>query len=135
MNRALYRHVFNEKRGQVMAVAESAVGTGKGTRATAGRHGAGTARWARLRRLGFCLLVAFGGAAVLPAAAQVVAYKAAPAAQQATVLSAGNGVPLINIQTPSAAGVSHNTYGQFDVGAAGAILNNARTNVATQLSG
>ncbi|MFT3960420.1 hemagglutinin repeat-containing protein [Propionivibrio sp.] len=134
MNRALYRHVFNEKRGQVMAVAESAVGDGKGTGA-AGRHGAGTARWARLRRLGFCLLVAFGGAAVLPAAAQVVAYKAAPAAQQATILSAGNGVPLINIQTPSAAGVSHNTYGQFDVGAAGAILNNSRNNVATQLGG
>ena len=85
MNRALYRHVFNEKRGQVMAVAESAVGDGKGTGAAVGRHGAGTgtARWARLRRLGFCLLLAVGLAAVVPEApAQVVAYKAAPGGQR-----------------------------------------------------
>jgi filamentous hemagglutinin len=41
----------------------------------------------------------------------------------------------VNIQTPSAAGVSRNTYSQFDVQPKGAILNNSRTDTATQLGG
>ncbi|WP_309907779.1 filamentous hemagglutinin N-terminal domain-containing protein, partial [Variovorax soli] len=52
-----------------------------------------------------------------------------------TVLVAPNGVPLVNIQTPSAAGVSRNLYHQFDVQARGVILNNSRTDVQTQLGG
>ncbi|MFA7292940.1 MAG: filamentous hemagglutinin N-terminal domain-containing protein, partial [Rhodocyclaceae bacterium] len=92
---------------------------------------------ARLRPTAFAALLACGAQlALLPAAhAQVVAYKAAPASQRPTVLSAGNGVPLVNIQTPSAAGVSRNTYEQFDVETQGVILNNSRTNTATQLGG
>lgn len=70
-----------------------------------------------------------------PAWPQIVADPNAPGRQRPTILSAGNGVPLVNIQTPSAAGVSRNTYGQFDVGGQGAILNNSRSNVQTQLGG
>jgi len=93
-------------------------------------------RTAVLRRLTFSLWAAFGLVALLPVAqAQIVAYKAAPARQQPTVLNAGNGVPLVNIQTPSAAGVSRNAYSQFDVQRQGAILNNSRTNASTQLGG
>jgi filamentous hemagglutinin len=51
------------------------------------------------------------------------------------VLVAPNGVPLINVQTPSAAGVSRNVYNQFNVGPNGVILNNSRTNAQTQLGG
>ncbi|WP_353193426.1 filamentous hemagglutinin N-terminal domain-containing protein [Pandoraea pnomenusa] len=46
-----------------------------------------------------------------------------------------NGLPLVNITTPSAAGVSQNQYRQFDVPTQGAILNNARTIVQTQMGG
>lgn len=72
---------------------------------------------------------------LLNASAQIVADPAAPATQRPTVLAAPNNVPLVNIQTPSAAGVSRNTYSQFDVGQQGAILNNSRTNAQTFLGG
>jgi len=64
------------------------------------------------------------------AAAQIRADPSAPGNQRPTVLLAPNGVPLVNIQTPSAAGVSRNTYSQFDVQPKGAILNNSRTDTA-----
>ncbi|MCA3182177.1 MULTISPECIES: hemagglutinin repeat-containing protein [unclassified Cupriavidus] len=84
----------------------------------------------QLRPLALAVLLA------LPSAnAQIVADSGAPRTQQPTVLSAPNGTPLVNIQTPSAAGVSRNTYGQFDVGGNGAILNNSRANAQTQLGG
>jgi filamentous hemagglutinin len=75
---------------------------------------------------------------VLPkpsALAQVVAYRQAPSSQQPTILQTANGVPQVNIRTPSAAGVSHNVYSQFDVQRHGVILNNSRTNVQTQQGG
>ena len=53
--------------------------------------------------------------------------------QRPTVLNAPNGVPLVNIQTPSATGVSRSTYSQFDVNAPGSILNNARSNAQTHI--
>ena len=67
--------------------------------------------------------------------AQIKSDVTAPDNQRPTVLTASNGVTLVNIQTPSAAGVSRNTYSQFDVQNNGAILNNSRTNVQTQLGG
>ena len=60
---------------------------------------------------------------------------AAPAALQAIVSSAANGVPLVHIQTPTAAGVSRNAFSQFDVQSNGAILNNANQPVQTSLGG
>jgi len=91
-----------------------------------------------LRPLTFALGVVCAalGLACLPpdAHAQIVAYKAI-AATQPQVSAAANGVPLVNIQSPSAAGLSHNRYTQFDVDPRGAILNNARSNALTQLGG
>lgn len=52
----------------------------------------------------------------------------------ATKNSAGQAIPVVQIQTPNQ-GISHNKYSQFDVHAQGAILNNARTGSQTQLAG
>ncbi|MDQ5881987.1 MAG: filamentous hemagglutinin, partial [Pseudomonadota bacterium] len=139
MNANRHRIVFNRARGLLMAVAEIACAQGKSPANSNGPAAAAPPGFslARLRPAAFAALLACGAQLALmhTASAQVVAYKAAPASQRPTILSAGNGVPLVNIQTPSAAGVSRNTYEQFDVQTQGGSLNNSRTNVATQLGG
>ncbi|MGL5631351.1 MAG: filamentous hemagglutinin N-terminal domain-containing protein, partial [Azovibrio sp.] len=91
---------------------------------------------ARLARLSLSFLVCLQ-LTVLPsmASAQIVADPRAPQNQQPQVGQAANGVPVVNIQTPSAAGVSRNTYQQFDVSRQGVILNNAQKNASTQQGG
>ena len=142
-----------------MAVAETTTSTGKSTtgesasRATSGHDKASQRRTLTAMALACKVLshVVWASAAALSlvsmqmqaqaqttgasVATRIVADPSAPRPQQATVLSTSNGVVQVNIQTPSAAGVSRNTYSQFDVGAQGAILNNSRTNVQTQQGG
>ena len=65
----------------------------------------------------------------------IVADPNALRGQQPTVLQSNNGLPVVNIQTPTRAGVSVNQYRQFDVGEKGAVLNNSHRNVQTQLGG
>src|SRR6185437_10287775 len=87
-----------------------------------------------VRPLQYSMLLALGLVSIA-AHAQIVADPHAPRTQQPTVLTTGNGLPQVNIQTPSAAGVSRNTYSQFDVNSNGAVLNNSRNPVQTQLGG
>ena len=110
MNKRLHRVVFNAARGLRVVVQE-----------TARRAGGAT--------------VVVGLVAAAPAAGQIVGAPNVPGNLRPTVLVAPNGVPLVNIQTLSAAGVSRNVYSRFDVQRNGVILNNSRTAVQTQLGG
>jgi filamentous hemagglutinin len=135
MNKNLYRIVFNIKRGQLMAVAETASAQGKEAGQTRGAKGGGRGGFpAALRPVCFALLAALGMLSPL-AQSQIIADPGAPGSQRPTILAAPNGVPLVNITAPTAAGVSRNTYSQFDVQRNGVILNNSRTNIQTQLGG
>ena len=142
MNKNLFRIIFNKRRGQLMAVAETSSSQGKGyigESVASGHFAIVENETVGIRALSFAVLCALGAVLwVLPtpnAHAQVVAYRNAPSNQQPTVLQTANGVPQVDIQTPSAAGVSRNIYSQFDVQSNGVILNNSRTNVQTQQGG
>ncbi|WP_265683583.1 two-partner secretion domain-containing protein, partial [Verminephrobacter aporrectodeae] len=132
MNRNRYRIVFNKRRGERMAVAETAQGSGK---SAAGEGGAGAGSGqapsspagGRCRPVALAMWLALGALPMPMAWAQIIADPAAPANQRPTVLSDGTR-PLVNIQTPSAAGLSRNTYKQFDVPASGIVLNNSSSN-------
>ncbi|MBB5610005.1 filamentous hemagglutinin N-terminal domain-containing protein, partial [Janthinobacterium sp. S3T4] len=142
MNKNLYRIIFNKRRGQLMVVAEHASSQGKAARGEGAAQGAeaGSAAdsvHARLRPLALAVFGALGMVMFVttPVMGQIIADPNAPGGQRPTVLQSANGVTQVNIQTPSSAGVSRNTYSQFDVQANGVILNNSRGNVQTQTGG
>ncbi len=86
------------------------------------------------RRLAILTLIAYIGQPIV-ATAEIIAAQNAAAHQRPTVDATANGLPLVQIATPSAAGVSHNQYNTFNVDAAGAILNNSAATVQTQQAG
>ncbi|HBZ74861.1 MAG TPA: filamentous hemagglutinin, partial [Leclercia adecarboxylata] len=113
MNKRLYRIVFNKARGMLMVVSELARGCA-GTSPSPGIGRSLQRLVCRVGALSFALWLASG--AVTIQAAGIVADASAPGKQQPTVISTANGTTQVNIQTPSAGGVSRNTYSQFDVG-------------------
>lgn len=158
MNSSCYRVIFNKARGMLMVVSESARSQGKTGNPSVGGSaisqvagGSQTAaqtnstyQGGRLITLRSHVLLALGLATIVASsvsnsayadATSIVADRNAAANQQATILKSSNGTTQVNIQAPSAAGVSRNVFSQFDVGADGAIINNSRTNAQTQLAG
>ncbi|MCD2511654.1 hemagglutinin repeat-containing protein [Comamonas endophytica] len=122
MNQQRYRLIFSRVRGIWMAVQEAAR-AGRGPRSEALALPAATS----------ALLLAAS-----TAFAQIIPDASAPGHERPTVLRSANGMPAVNIQTPSTAGVSRNRYQQFDIGQQGergAILNNSRTGVQSQIGG
>lgn len=133
MNKNLYRIVFNKARGMLMVVADIAR-SGRASSARSSGIGHTHSRLiGKIGALSFSLWLAMG--VVTPVHANIVADGSALPGQQPTLLQSANGTPQVNIQTPSAAGVSHNKYSQFDVSQQGVILNNSHRNVQTQLGG
>ncbi|HAJ6956675.1 TPA: filamentous hemagglutinin N-terminal domain-containing protein [Escherichia coli] len=134
MNRNCYRIIFNKARGMLMVVADIAHSGRAGTSLSSRTGYPHRQRICRVTPLAFSLWLASGMVHSVSAAG-IVADHGAPGHQQPTITQTASGIPQVNIQTPSAGGVSHNTYSQFDVGNQGVILNNAHNNVQTQLGG
>ncbi|WP_145591896.1 DUF637 domain-containing protein [Yersinia rochesterensis] len=57
------------------------------------------------------------------------------AADRQTTVKLYGEIPVVNIATPNAAGVSHNRYHDFNIPRAGAVLNNGQVDVNSELIG
>ncbi|WP_329959702.1 hemagglutinin repeat-containing protein [Paraburkholderia translucens] len=131
MNKRTYRLVFSPCRGMLVAVAETAIGYHRDKRGELRRS---VARQSitlfAMRQTAFAVLALCGLAPALSDAQIVPSGAYAPGA-----ISTANGLPQVNINKASNAGVSLNTYSQFDVQQKGAILNNSPVITSTQLAG
>ncbi|VVD93297.1 hemagglutinin repeat-containing protein [Pandoraea soli] len=138
MNKNLFRLVYSRPRGMLVAVAETVSAGGKADAGQTRRRDATRHASRRLacfslfpmRCVAFATLMTLGAVPVRVQAQVTGAGERAP-----SVVQAPNGLPQIDINTPSAAGVSQNTYSQFDVPRGGAILNNASVMTQTQQAG
>jgi filamentous hemagglutinin len=124
MNKRLFRIVFNAHRQLKMAIPE----VGSVASLAKAVDGAST-----VVTLAAVTVTVFGSLSA--AHAQIIANIQAPKTQQPTIFSAGNGTPVVNIQTPSAAGVSRNSFNQFDVQSKGVVLNNGQMDTQTKQAG
>ncbi|WP_442865865.1 two-partner secretion domain-containing protein [Burkholderia sp. IMCC1007] len=127
MNKNTHRLVYSRLRAMVVAVAETATAEGKSA--------TGEAR-ARRRSSTSGAGVVMAGVAALGMLPTLSGAQIIPTPGVSThVVQTPNGLPQVNVAKPSGAGVSVNTYNQFDVQKPGAILNNSATMVQTQQAG
>lgn len=153
MNKTRYRIIFSKARGMLIAVAETVKSQGKekgqsrgGAEATTGISSSAPAssyNWVEKTLISaMSLTMALGPTYVQAATAtrSVITPDAAAVAQNRPTIglgknTAGRDVPVVLIQTPTAAGVSRNVYSQFDVLQDGAVLNNSSSASTSKLAG
>ena len=142
MNKRHYKVIFSRVLNQLVVVSELAKSQGKAQSENVSPEQEKTGLFSStlsLNPIHFSLMLALGFVFLSPSVhaedMAIRADKSAPGNQQPTVLQTGNGLPQVNIQTPSAGGVSRNQYSQFDVAEKGAVLNNARKAAQTQMAG
>ena len=142
MNKRHYKVIFSRVLNQLVVVSELAKSQGKAQSENMSLEQEKTGLFSTalsLNPIHFSLMLALGFVFLSPSVQAedmaIRADKSAPGNQQPTVLQTGNGIPQVNIQAPSQAGVSRNQYSQFDVAEKGAVLNNARKAAQTQMAG
>ena len=143
MNKRHYKVIFSRVLNQLVVVSELAKSQGKAQSENMSPEQEKTGLFSTalsfsLNSIHFSLMLALGFVFLPSVYAEDMAIRAdksAPGNQQPTVLQTANGLPQVNIQTPSAGGVSRNQYSQFDVAEKGAVLNNARKAAQTQMAG
>ena len=125
----IYRIVWNALTASWVAVAETARSHGKGSKRATSKSG---------RKAGGKALVmatlAIVGLAVTAAMAQTVPTTVVPTGGKTVAYTAGNGVPIIDINTANAAGLSHNKFTSYNVDARGLVLNNGNMEQLSRLS-
>ncbi|MDN7560188.1 hemagglutinin repeat-containing protein [Burkholderia orbicola] len=127
MNKNTHRLVYSRLRGMVVAVAETVTAEGKSALGEARAQRRSSTSGVRVVMAGVTalgMLPTLSGAQIVPTPGT-----------STQVIQTPNGLPQVNVARPSSAGVSVNTYNQFDVQKAGAILNNSATMVQTQQAG
>jgi filamentous hemagglutinin family protein len=122
MNRT-YRIVWSAARGAFVVAAETARGRSKSSRSISVPSGTALAFG-----MGLFGLSGLAAAQVVPATTVV------PVPGKTNAYISPNGVPVVNINTANAAGVSHNQYTRYDVEKNGLVLNNGNSAVSARQS-
>ncbi|SET27200.1 ESPR-type extended signal peptide-containing protein [Thorsellia anophelis] len=116
MNKLRYRVIFNQALGVMTAVSELAK-IHQPNKDDAVIEGVNTISSVfNLQKLVWLTSLVLGNILwVSSVDANIVADANAPGNQRPIIIESANGTPQVNIHTPSASGVSHNKYSQFDV--------------------
>ncbi|EXB27428.1 filamentous hemagglutinin family N-terminal domain protein [Acinetobacter baumannii 1437282] len=140
MNKNRYRIIYNKARHMFMAVAENA----KSQTKTSGQSTSTVTETTdqAFHQLWHVKALVVSMSLWMPLSTVYAGMVADPGANAANrpVIGVGQNtqkqnVPVINIQTPNAGGVSHNIYKEFDVPTQGAVLNNSRAGAASSIVG
>ncbi len=140
MNKNRYRIIYNKARQMFMAVAENA----KSQTKTSGQSTSTVTETTdqAFHQLWHVKALVASMSLWMPLSTVYAGMVADPGANAANrpVIGVGQNtqkqnVPVINIQTPNAGGVSHNIYKEFDVLTQGAVLNNSRAGAASSIVG
>jgi filamentous hemagglutinin len=141
MNKNRYRIIYNKARQMFMAVAENA----KSQTKTSGQSTSSVATPTSeesFHQLWHVKALVASMSLWMPLSTVYAGMMADTGANAANrpVIGVGQdaqkqNVPVINIQTPNASGVSHNIYKEFDVPTQGAVLNNSRTGAPSSIVG
>lgn len=116
----IHRLVWNEQTGSWVAVSETARSRGKGG--------------ARSARKAFMAALIASGFAMAPALAELPATTVVPASGKTNAYISANGVPVVNIETANAKGLSHNFYTTYNVETNGLVLNNGNNSQVSRQS-